>query len=80
MYQSEQCTDEPYWGIVFVWWACAAFLIGAATTTGMSVALDIFKEAWLLSTSKSDSRPAQVQDVGGQEAAAPVDHQRPKTS
>jgi hypothetical protein len=67
LYQNEKCSDQPFWGIVFVWWAFAAFLMGAATTTGFNVVKDIFKDLWMLSCGKGSRK----QDV----AIAPSEQQ-----
>jgi hypothetical protein len=39
----KKCIDKPYWGLVFVWWGVAAFLIGGATTTSLGIISDVWK-------------------------------------
>jgi hypothetical protein len=59
-----QCIDKPYWGLVFVWWGVAAFLIGGATTTSFGLISDIWKTLWLL-VGRKHKKPTshQVVDV-----------------
>lgn len=48
----KECLDKPYWGLVFLWWAVAAFLIGGATTTSFGIMSDIWKTIWFYGINK----------------------------
>jgi hypothetical protein len=58
-----QCIDKPYWGLVFVWWGVAAFLIGGATTTSFGLISDICKTLWLFGRGHKNPTSNQVVDV-----------------
>lgn len=44
---NQSCVDKPYWGLVFIWWAVAAFLLGGATTTSFGIISDVWKTIWV---------------------------------
>jgi hypothetical protein len=56
---AKKCVDKPYWGLVFVWWGVAAFLIGGATTTSFGIISDVWKTLWL----KQRKNPTHYQVV-----------------
>lgn len=60
----QKCIDKPYWGIIFVWWGFAAFLIGGVTTTSFGIISDIYKTIKIYGfNSRSNPSMNQVVDI-----------------
>jgi hypothetical protein len=66
------CEEDPYWGVVFIWWASAAFLLGAATTTGVGVAKEVFTTIRLYGCSRDRSTVFQIADMNADKPMPPL--------
>mmetsp|Transcript_7107 Transcript_7107/g.10597 ORF Transcript_7107/g.10597 Transcript_7107/m.10597 type:complete len:133 (+) Transcript_7107:68-466(+) len=62
-YYEENCDYKPYWGMVFVWWAGAAFLIGAATSSGLRVCTDVWSTFVVVFRNSICGKPNQISDI-----------------